>query len=289
MKRTIIMSGLIKQVALISQTADVTVAETQRISAALQKQVSRDFQPIWDINATVDAFATIEDVPDGYWPILIRDDIGGMGEGVHLDRNGQPYALVKSSYGTPLTCSHELLEMLVDPFGNRMISSDSIKPGQGRVRYLVEVCDPSEHSEFGYDVNGIRLSDFYTPNYFDPVETTGIRYSFTGAIKAPKQVLKYGYLSWMDPDSGAWWQAKHKGVEVQFEGPFNWKREDGKSWRETVDMHTYDCRKLLCGGPLTNENNAERMFFSAANRSAANVWSAELMDDVNKILKHGKP
>ena len=80
------------------------------------------------------------------------------------------------------------------------------KADQGRVSFLVEVCDPSEASDYAYSANGILVSDFYTPNYFDPVKAPGVRYSYTGAITEPRQVLKGGYLSWEDAVSGSWWQ-----------------------------------------------------------------------------------
>ena len=51
------------------------------------------------------------------------------------------------------------------------------------------------------------MSDFYTPAYFDPVLAEGIQYSFTGAVKGPRQILNGGYLSWQDPETGIWWQA----------------------------------------------------------------------------------
>jgi hypothetical protein len=34
-----------------------------RIAAALQKQATRDFSPIWEVPATVDGFVRLEDVP----------------------------------------------------------------------------------------------------------------------------------------------------------------------------------------------------------------------------------
>jgi hypothetical protein len=55
----------------------------------------------------------------------------------------------------------------------------------------------------GYPVNGVPVSDFYTPRYFDPVEVDQTRFSFTGALERPLQILPAGYLSWIDPaDSG---------------------------------------------------------------------------------------
>ena len=144
----------------------------------------------------------LEDVPTGYWTLLIKDDIQTSGAaGIHEDNNGQPFALITASADInewSITASHEALEMLVDPFGNRLVAGDSPKPDQGRVSFLVEVSDPSEAPDFAYSSNGVRVSDFYTPNYFDPVRAAGVRYSDTGAITSPRQVLKGGYLSWQD-------------------------------------------------------------------------------------------
>jgi hypothetical protein len=39
-----------------------------------------------------------------------------------------------------------------------------------------------------------------TPHFYDPVVSTSARYSFTGAIKAPRQILPGGYISFFNPD-----------------------------------------------------------------------------------------
>lgn len=207
----------LKHIAIVSETDQVSFSDVALASAALQKQVLKDFAPIWNKSATVDAFAKLEDVPVGSWAVIIRDDIGYPGAaGIHLDDEGQPFALVQYSTTWQLTASHEILEMLADPFGNELASGNSNKPGQGKVQFLVEVCDPSESFEFGYRVNGLQLSDFYTPNYFDPTANSSVRYSFTGAIKKPREVLKGGYLSWYDPVSNHWWQARYFGSKVTY-------------------------------------------------------------------------
>jgi hypothetical protein len=193
--------------ALVSEVEGHDPGDVARVSAALQRQATRDFGPVWDSCATVDAFPALEDVPVGYWPMIIRDDIGFEGAaGIHLDKDGQPFALITYGDSWSLTASHEMLEMLADPFGNRLVPGQSIKPDQGRVEYLVEVCDPSEAAEFGYTVNDILVSDFYTPRFFDPVSSAATRYSFTGAITEPRVILRGGYISWHDPVSDHWWQ-----------------------------------------------------------------------------------
>lgn len=211
------MPNFIQQLALVSESASIGLPEVTRVAAALDKQATRDFSPIWGINASIHAFESLEDVPLGYWPMVIQDDIGFQGAaGIHLDKDGQPFALISSGDGWSLTASHETLEMLADPFGNRTIAGPSIKPGQGRVSYLVEVSDPSEAAEFSYTVNDLTVSDFYTPAYFDPVTAAGVRYSFTGALTEPRQVLKGGYLSWQEPVNGHWFQATFFGAKLEF-------------------------------------------------------------------------
>ncbi len=201
--------ALVQHVALVSESKRCKMSDLLRVSAALQKQASRDLAPIWEVSATVDAFDKLEHVPDGYWPMVIRDDIGYSAAGIHIDQDGQPLALISSADSVDLwslTASHEMCEMVVDPSGDRQLTSDSPKPGQGRVSFLVEVCDPLEAADFAYSVNGILVSDFITPNYFDPVRSSGVRYSYTGAVTAPRQVLRGGYLSWKNSVDGHWWQ-----------------------------------------------------------------------------------
>ena len=66
-----------------------------------------------------------------------------------------------------------------------------------RVKYLVEICDPC--LACWYPVNGVPVADFYTPRYFDPVRVEGVRYSFTGAVDRPREILEGGYLTFLDP------------------------------------------------------------------------------------------
>jgi hypothetical protein len=210
-------NNLVNHIAVVSETEKLSFGEVARVSAALQKQVMRDLTPVWNIQATVDAFATLEDVPIDYWPIIIQEDIGTPGAwGIHSDKDGHPFALVKFSQGWSLTASHECLEMLCDPSGNKVIAGKSPMEGQGRVEFLVEICDPPESDAFAYTANGITVSDFYTPRYFDPVAVPGVQYSYTGAITKPRDVLKGGYLSWHDPVTDHWFQEIFFGPEREF-------------------------------------------------------------------------
>ena len=79
------MATILRQVALVSETGEVGFSDLARASAALQKQATRDFGPVWDVEATVDPFGQLEDVPLGYWPVILQDDIQQEGAlGIHL-------------------------------------------------------------------------------------------------------------------------------------------------------------------------------------------------------------
>lgn len=211
------MDTNLQHLALVSETKTLSFSELGSVSAALQKQVLRDFFPIWNLLATVDVFDKLDDVPLDYWPMIVRDDIHvGGAAGIHEDKDGHPFALIQYSERWSLTASHECMEMLGDPNGSRVCAGASPMTGQDRVEFLVEVCDPSESDAYAYAINGVTVSDFYTPQFFAPVAAPGMRFSFTGAIEAPREVLPGGYLSWHDPVTDHWFQEIFFSEEPQF-------------------------------------------------------------------------
>jgi len=269
---------LLHQVAVVAEVSQLGMGELMRVAAALQKQASRDFAPIWGVKATVNAFQKLDDVPVGYWPVIVMDNIQQSGAGgVHLDRDGQPYALVQYDDAWSLTASHETLEMLADPFGNRLQASQSLKPGQGRVEYLVEVCDPCEAPGCAYTVNGVTVSDFYTPHFFDPIKSPGVRYSYTGAVKEPREVLPGGYISWHEPVSDTWWQL------LYFEGKKTFRKLDmtGRheaSLRSAVDARTRRPDSATGRGRAANalRGLAARASSDDAMSAKAAMWRKEI-------------
>jgi hypothetical protein len=278
---------MLRQVALVTEVPDIPIRDLTRVAAAVQKQVTRDFGPIWDVEATVSVFNNLDDVPVGTWPVIIEKDIGedpGVG-GFHTTRDtGQPYALVLYEDGWEMTVSHETLEMLADPSGNRLQAADSVAPGQGRVNYLVEACDPCEAPDCGYQVNGITLSDFYTPHFFDPVQSPGVRYDFTGKIQKPLEVVRGGYLSWVDPISGQVFQERYFGnqpevVNLSLDG----RMQGEGSLRERVDRATAEYRRRQIKERASREKNLapvkERSGLLVKSRqSQAQFWRARIAE-----------
>jgi hypothetical protein len=217
---------LTEHVAIVSMAREVPMRDLMQVAAAVQKQVTRDFSPLWGIAATVDAFEDLASVPSDYRPVVLFGDLGELPSrlesllgkqpaaslidalesdqvaGIHLTAiTRQPFSLVSVSGSWTVTVSHEALEMLADPYGNRLVAAAHPLDRAQRVNYLLEVCDPCLSTY--YTVNGVPVSDFYTPRYFDPVRINSVRYSFTGALEYPLEILKGGYLTWIDPrDSG---------------------------------------------------------------------------------------
>ena len=200
---------LTQLVALVDCTKTISPTDMSQASAALQKQATRDLGPIWGVDATVNYFPDLESVPIGYWPIIIVETVNDPSAGgYHTDQNHQPFSLILRGNGSEWTldCSHELCEMLVDPYGNRMTPGQSLKTGQGRVLYLVECCDPCEDPKYAYTIDGIMVSDFYTPDFLAPAVSSSIRYSFNGSITKPLEILPGGYITWHDPADNTYWQ-----------------------------------------------------------------------------------
>jgi hypothetical protein len=265
---------MIRQVALVPDGVDIDINEILRVASAVQKQVTRDFSPIWDVTATVDGFATLQQVPLGHWPVMIMQDVQGAA-GYHTDKNGQPFAVVEAGNSWSLTASHEVLEMLADPFGNRVVAGPSPKSDQGRVQFLVEVCDPSEDQEFAYTVNDVLVSDFYTPHYFDPVPHDGVRYSFNGKVTKPREVPRGGYLSWHDLVGGHWWQETFfTGTKPKFNDLGVLDRKNG-SLREMIDALTPQTKRLSHLKPDTPQLTGAIAAASSSDR--ASVARAEAL------------
>jgi hypothetical protein len=204
-------------VALIDTTGKLDAELVSSVAAALNVQVTRDLPQFWSVQATVTSLPNAKKAPAGVWPVNLVPSLPPGEGGVHMDMHNQPYAKV---IATPtddswtIDASHELIEMLVDPYGNRLQSSAAIQiqpngtivEGTGQFNYLVEACDPCEANNYAYSVQGVAVSDFITPHFYDPVTTAGTRYSFGGNIKAPRQILPGGYISYINMETNEWQQ-----------------------------------------------------------------------------------
>jgi hypothetical protein len=103
---------LAQHLGLVSEIETLSVSELSRAGAALQKQLTRDLGPIWGWTDDRRVYATRGR------PARLLADHRRTGHppgavGIHLDQDGQPFALVQFSNRWTLTVSHEVLEMCV--------------------------------------------------------------------------------------------------------------------------------------------------------------------------------
>jgi hypothetical protein len=203
-------------VAIIAETKKISDTELTRVETTLRTRLRRDVAPIWGVTAILQSYRDRNKAGDA-WPLLVRDDIDEPGAAsYHSDKNGQPFAMVTYSPTWPFLVSHDLLEMLIDPHATRLVSGPDPRPGRKHpVEFLVEVCDPCAAEANGYLINDVRMADFCTPDYYGGKRPKS-RYSFTGAIKKPFEVLPGGYLTWRDRRDGHWWQKTYFGPKPEF-------------------------------------------------------------------------
>jgi len=274
---------MLKQIAIISQSSALNASELAKGTAALQRQVSRDLILHWPIQATVDDFSTLADVPVGYWPIIIMDKINRPNlAGYHTDEHGQPFALIEYSSNWTLSVSHEMIEMLIDPFGKTLVPGSSVDPNNpGRVEYLVEACDPCQDPSNAYLVNGYYVSDFYTPRYFDPEVSQGVQYSANGKITKPREVLSGGYITWHNLNENVWYQAAYFGqLQIRNLGQIEMQ---GRSLREKIDGMAIKGQHVTLSDAVPSL--APGKASARLNKSASQARAARLKTCIASVLR----
>ena len=195
-------------ICIIEVDADpiVPLLERVRVAAALSRQVAEHFAPLWGVTATV-RVATPDAPPrDDEWRLeLWRVPQPGGPFGYHdVTPAGVPRLIVFPELASWSVCaSHEVLEALADPYIRRCVQAPD-----GSI-WALEVCDACEDET--YVVDGVEVSDFCTPQWFEPPKapTEQTRYSYAGRCLAPFHILPGGYGQVFDPKRG--WQRRAGG------------------------------------------------------------------------------
>jgi hypothetical protein len=199
-------------IAIQNLSTVVTDAQVTTAVAALQIQLDRDWQPAWATTATLTAYKKTQVIPATSWIIYIMDNSDYAGALGYHDENarykpyGKVFAKTAKDYGYSwtVTLSHELLEMMADPYINLTVfNQDTNTTG---LLYAYEVCDACEADAFGYRINNVLVSDFVYPAWFDYYQLArGTRFNYRNTITAPFQLLGGGYIGVFDVSSGSGW------------------------------------------------------------------------------------
>lgn len=185
-------------------STEVTDAQLAAALPAFQAAVSEDFAPVWGVDAQLVLGGT---PPDGAEVMYVVDHTDVPGAlGYHWVDNGAPYGVVaakdsdqfEGALAWQYTFTHELFEMLADPFGIRRLHSRKTHCAPART-WLAEVADPVESDRYGYyRVGGdgmlVGISDFITKRWYGGKGP----YDFQHHLKYAGQILDGGYASYWD-------------------------------------------------------------------------------------------
>jgi hypothetical protein len=208
-------------IAFVNQSTVVSDAQLAQIVAALQIQIDRDFAPIWKLGANLVAIPKGQLPAATDWIMYIMDTSDQAGAlGYHdLTPAGYPigkvFAKDDQKYGSSLsvTISHELVEILVDPYiSNCVFSQQTNTTG---TLYAFESADPVEDDTFGYLINGILVSDFVFPAWFEEARApNSTQFDFRNIVHAPFTLAEGGYIGLFQvgPRNTGWTQKTADGV-----------------------------------------------------------------------------
>ncbi|HEU4402034.1 MAG TPA: hypothetical protein VFT43_08000 [Candidatus Polarisedimenticolia bacterium] len=160
--------------------------------AAMQAFVDQHVAPVWGTPARL---VKSKGFVKGAWAMVFLDNADQPGALAYHDLTPEGLPQSKVFVKTTLenndlvsvSASHELVEMLVDPAINLMTTGPD-----SRVIYAYESADPVEALSFR--VNGIPMSDFVYPAYFEAFHKPGtVQFDRLKKVKRPFQILSGGY------------------------------------------------------------------------------------------------
>jgi hypothetical protein len=191
--RTDFNRSVIPTIACINKSEIGLGVDFDALIAALQKFLDECFVPVWGTPAKL---IKARKPRPGCWTMVFLDDPDlADAEGYHdITKLGMPLAkvFVKPTMAAKdlvsVTACHELCEMLIDPIATLWCE------GPRSTLWAYEVCDAVEEETFNID--GIAMSDFVFPAYFDVFrlkKPRSAQYDYLNKLKRPFQILKGGY------------------------------------------------------------------------------------------------
>src|SRR5882672_2247514 len=218
------------KLAVINASTVLKDADVNKALPALQAQVHNDFAPAWGVDADLVFVPKGSEPSNGSWWLTILDNSDQAGP------LGKVFAGTDFQFGSQwtVTASHELLEMLTDPDIN--LAAYVEQPNGGMRLYAYEVCDACEADQFAYKVDGVLVSDFVYPAWFESFRKAGsTQFDRQGRINEPFQLLSGGYIGIFDCPSGNGWTqitGDKKAHRYSMRPPVGSRRERRRTPRE---------------------------------------------------------
>lgn len=194
------------QIAVINESTAISDADVHNMLPAFDQQWNKDLDSVWGVEAATFTFVPRAQAPaSGAWWVVFLDDSDQAGALAYHDLTNEGLPISKVFVKTILAdnasvsvgATHEICEMAVDPWLN-----SAYQDPQG-VFWAGEVCDPVEDDQYGYQIGGILVTDFVTPNWFAHQHAHS-NIDFKGHALAAFEVLSGGYAQKFDSLRG--WQ-----------------------------------------------------------------------------------
>lgn len=215
--------GLTPTISCFNKAVTPLGVNLDALITAMQAYVDKHVAPVWGTPAKL---TKTTGFVANTWAMVFLDDADTEGALAYHDLTPDGLPLSKVFVRTTInngdlvsvSASHELVEMLVDPAINLMTTGPDPK-----ATYAYESADPVEALTF--NVNGIPMSDFVYPSYFEIFRKAhSVPFDHLKKVARPFQILAGGYQIVMK--NGKWNQvfaseAKKKAL----------KREDRRGHR----------------------------------------------------------
>jgi hypothetical protein len=186
----------------------------QEAIRAVNRQVIEDFMPIWgygrllklqavDFNpADPDTLAPQKVPADSAMYLVDEASLPGA-LGFHdLNTRDVPvgFVFVLDPADWTVTLSHEVLELILDPTVNIFVPGPDPRNPNNIVLHTYEACDAVER--ISYEIDGIAVSDFLTPNYFTIGDAPGTRNDFLGVGVPSFGATRNSHIAFFDLSTG---------------------------------------------------------------------------------------
>jgi hypothetical protein len=184
--------GDVPKIAVFNKATIPLGVDLNHLIAGMQVYIDKFIVPVW---ATPAKLVKSTGFIPGAWAMVFLDDADTDGALAYHELTPDGLPISKVFVRTTLdngdlvsvSASRELVEMLVDPAINLMSTGPDPK-----AVYAYESADPVEALTF--KVNGIPMSDFVYPSYFEEFRKPGsVKFDQLGKVKRPFEMLAGGY------------------------------------------------------------------------------------------------
>ena len=188
------------RIAILNQCKSIDAATVDKSVRALQKQIHLDLASTWGIDADLTLVPDGQTPPAKTWWVYLQEELEQDGvlayhdvnaEGLPLGRVGVQTS-TRAGMSWTVSASHTLLQLLANPKGTTMVAdADRFIPQ--------EICRPCAGERWAYQVDGVLVSDFVLPSWFEAFHAPkSTRFDYMGHVNEPFEVLPGGYVFYFE-------------------------------------------------------------------------------------------